>query len=76
MSERAIKPDPQRIARAKRIRDKELANTKAIYDLCACLWPLVRYRNGHGHSDDCPAVAEIQRQADERAALREECDHA
>lgn len=74
--ETAIRPDPARLARAKSIRERKLANFTAVYALCTCLYPLVRYRNGHGHSGDCPAIAEINRQADARAALLEEAENA
>lgn len=41
-------------ARARRLAD--LTAAQLLVDYCNCQFPLVVYRNGHGHSEDCPFV--------------------
>lgn len=43
---------------AKRARKKMLSDLRRIVQLCECEWPLVKYRNRHGHSPDCPVVSD------------------
>lgn len=43
-------------AEAKRARKDMLAKLRRTVQLCECEWPLVRYRNRHGHDPDCPSV--------------------
>lgn len=37
-------------------RHEELAKIQHMVALCDCQYPVVKYRNGHGHSEDCPFV--------------------
>ena len=39
-----IVTDPKKLARAKRAREKGLARLTALYQACACEWPLDRWR--------------------------------
>ncbi len=43
-------------AKAKALRDKELAELTELYAACTCAYPITTYRNMHGHDDSCPAV--------------------
>jgi hypothetical protein len=62
------------IARARKVE-----RLTALYGACRCEWPLVNYRNCHGHGktvagEPCPAIAiwEAQRaEAEESLALAE-----
>lgn len=45
-----------RQATAKQMRKAMLANLRRVVRDCTCEWPLAKYRNGHGHHPDCPAV--------------------
>jgi len=49
--------DPKKLARAKRAREKGLARLTALYQACACEWPLDRWRTRSGHASACPAEA-------------------
>lgn len=49
----AERADEQQLREAKKLR-REIA--KAIR-ACTCAYPLVKFRNGSGHADDCPAHA-------------------
>lgn len=40
-------------ARAERRR--MLADLRRVVRVCECEWPIVKYRNGDGHHDECPA---------------------
>lgn len=48
--------DSKQLERAKRIRQLKLERLQKLVEVCNCCWPLVRYKNLHGHSDDCPYV--------------------
>lgn len=37
-------------------RQAELTQMTYMVNLCNCQFPIVKYRNGHGHSEDCPFV--------------------
>ena len=41
---------------AAKQRKAKLANLRRVVRDCTCEWPLVVYRNGHGHDPECPAV--------------------
>lgn len=50
---------------AAQARKKMLVDLYYTTELCDCEWPLRVYRNGHGHSGNCPWVTqEHQRDAD------------
>jgi hypothetical protein len=65
---------------AKKVRAKKLAQLTEIYNACECEYPLVSYRNLHGHGRTasgvpCPAITVWERQRHEHAeakALAEE----
>jgi len=65
-------PTEKELARAKRVREKRLARTTAMYQACTCMWPIVNYRNRHGHGDGCPAIELWQKFKDEDDDVREE----
>lgn len=57
---------------AQMLRDKKLRRVQEVYAACACEFPLVAYRNGHGHGKTpegtpCPAIEVIRRHDDEDA---------
>lgn len=61
---------------AARARAAELKRKQEVYAACACLYPLVAYRNGHGHGKTvdgapCPAIEVIERHKEEREAAAE-----
>jgi hypothetical protein len=47
--------DPLLLAKAAEIRRREIARL----ELCACCYPLIKYRNGSGHAPTCPAYKPI-----------------
>jgi hypothetical protein len=61
-----------RMAAARRVRAKRLADMTAVYNACACTWPLDTRRNGHGHHEQCPAVPIIEAQQAAKKIAREE----
>lgn len=62
------------LARAKRIRGIRLARKTAMYGACTCMWPIISYRNQHGHDGDCPAVELWKKFKEEDADARAELD--
>ena len=62
------------LARAKRVRGNRLARLTALYQVCNCMWPIVRYRNGSGHDDKCPAHELHKKFREEDADARAELD--
>ena len=36
-------------------REQIVAELRRVVRLCNCRWPLVKYRNGDGHHETCPA---------------------
>lgn len=40
---------------AARARQLMLERLTKLVEQCNCLWPIVKYRNGDGHADNCPA---------------------
>jgi hypothetical protein len=63
------------LARAKRVREHKLERLKAIVEACNCCWPVDTYRNQHGHSEGCPAIAVWQKLRDEREEARDDADY-
>lgn len=64
-------------ALAMRARMGKLRRLEEVFTACACLYPLVSYRNGHGHgtTEDgkpCPAIAVIERHKEESEMLAAE----
>lgn len=62
------------LARAKRVRDRRLARTTALFAACNCEWPIRNLRNGSGHSSQCPAHALHQQFAEEDEDARAELE--
>lgn len=63
--------------RAKRVRDRQLAQQVELLTACACEYPIKRYRNrsGHGTTRDgqpCPAIAIYERYREERQAREDD----
>lgn len=46
---------------AAALRLQTLEEAQRVYDLCDCSYPIVIYRNGHGHSPGCQIAIEFQR---------------
>jgi hypothetical protein len=63
------------LARAKRARERKLERLKVIVEACNCCWPIIAYRNLHGHGEGCPAIAIWQRLRDEREEARDDADY-
>lgn len=64
--------DPKVLARAARARARSIDRQVAISGACCCAWPVVQYRNQHGHDGGCPAVDVWLRFRDEDKAARED----
>jgi hypothetical protein len=63
--------------RAKRQRERQLAQQIELLTACACTYPIRRFRNGSGHgttSDGrpCPAIAIYERLCEERQARKDD----
>jgi hypothetical protein len=63
------------LARAKRVRERKLEHLKAIVEACTCCWPVVVYRNLHGHGQGCPAIVVWQKARDAREEARTDADY-
>jgi len=64
-------------ARAKRQRDRQLAQQVELLTACACEYPIRTFRNGSGHGttsdgQTCPAIAVYERLREERQARKDD----
>lgn len=64
---------------ARRAREARLRRLTEVFIACSCEYPLVTYRNGHGHGKTadgapCPAIAVLERHDEEREALAAEAE--
>lgn len=50
---------------ARRLRKEKIK----VLRMCKCCWPIITYRNGSGHDDECPAHIYYLEQKDTNAAL-------
>jgi hypothetical protein len=63
--------------RAKRQRERQLAQQTELLTACACEYPIKRFRNGSGHGTTidglpCPAIAVCDRLREERQAREDD----
>lgn len=63
--------------RAKRQRERKLAQQTALLTACECEYPIRNFRNGHGHGKTvdgrpCPAIAIHERLSEERQAREDD----
>ncbi|MGB8273713.1 MAG: hypothetical protein WCF16_00405 [Alphaproteobacteria bacterium] len=65
-------PSEKDLARAKRVRERKLERFQAMVAACNCCWPIINYRNRHGHSDDCPYVTLWQKLHDDAQEVRDD----
>lgn len=56
------KPSDKRLANAKHRREHMIARLQ----LCTCAYPIDVYRNGSGHSNDCPVHVLYMKEREER----------
>lgn len=42
---------------ARQVRQLRAQRATLVAETCVCAWPLVRFRNGHGHDSRCPAAS-------------------
>lgn len=63
------------LARAKRARERKLEQMKALVETCTCCWPIVTYRNLHGHDSKCPYVELWQKWRDEAEEARDDAGY-
>ena len=63
--------------RAKRQRERKLAQQTKLLTACACEYPIRTYRNGSGHGKTvdgrpCPAIAILERFREERQERKDD----